>query len=365
MRALFLTGAVAGVLAATSFAGPAVAAGSWHIQADPTSLPAPELAGAACPSPTSCFVVGNFGAAPIDHLLEHWNGTKWTVVHTPTGYDNHDSEFNGISCSSPDACTAVGDDVDGNNFVHALIDRWNGHTWTFQKAPMIDQAWSVACPTATSCYVTTGSLVGVIAHWNGSAWSQQTIPSGFAASGDVACASDTSCWAIGVQNRSTATLVHWNGARWSVQSIAPVPGGRAIGMDAVGCSSVNNCFLVGSSFVNGDPSSDRRLVERWNGSTWSIVFTPLPSGATGGGFDAVACRTGGSCLIAGGYNPTASNTRTLVERWNGSAFVIEPTPNQGDSSFAAAACDPVKSCIAVGAGTDRFDNPTQLIERNP
>ncbi len=285
----------------------------------------------------------------------------------PSELDSVYDRFTGVACSSPTACTLVGwswPDI-GDGKTTPLINRWNGTKWsqqraTFPKSSTEGSFGSVACPTATSCYA-TGSFgwpwVSVIEHWNGTKWTSQALPAGTngADLGGITCLSNTYCTAVGSRN-GHAVILHWNGSKWAAQPAQAVPGSRPSGLSSVGCLAAANCFAAGSS-SNSSGGDTRRLVEHWNGKTWSIVFTPLPAGTSSDAlFNAVACRRGGTCILAGGQ---------LMERWNGKAFVIETIPKRASDGLAGAACDPVIGgrCIAVGVTGNQFGEPIPLALR--
>jgi hypothetical protein len=41
-------------------------------------------------------------------LVEHWNGSKWSVQATPNPSSASSSQLEGISCTSATRCTAAG-----------------------------------------------------------------------------------------------------------------------------------------------------------------------------------------------------------------------------------------------------------------
>src|SRR4051794_21031217 len=53
---------------------------------------------------------------------------------------------------------------------------------------------------------------------------------------------------------------------------------------SVSCSSAEMCMAVGSRLGNGN---NRSLAEKWNGTSWTIIPTARPRGATGTYFYAV------------------------------------------------------------------------------
>src|SRR5690242_15468802 len=85
----------------------------WRIQ--PTKLPtgakSAGLAGVSCPSATACTAVGSTPGTTPDtsvNLAESWNGTSWRVQAVPAPKGSTSSLLSGVSCTSPNACTAVG-----------------------------------------------------------------------------------------------------------------------------------------------------------------------------------------------------------------------------------------------------------------
>jgi hypothetical protein len=112
-------------------------------------------------------------------------------------------------------------------------------------------------------------------------WAVQPVPAPPLASGQltaVSWASREHCVAVGSftdRVLSSATLGEiWNGSRWRITTptnAAAVPGELA----GVSCVSRTACTAVGSSFP---PFEVLPLIERWNGSVWTIQTEPSVSG---------------------------------------------------------------------------------------
>ena len=119
---------------------------TWTLQAmpKPARSGAAGLGGVSCPRVADCFAVGGAGTGT---LVEHWDGRSWQIQDSGTG--RHGS-LGSVSCSGPDACTAVG--FTGTH--QLLAERWDGKRWTLQHPP---SRWespflsSVSCPSATDC----------------------------------------------------------------------------------------------------------------------------------------------------------------------------------------------------------------------
>src|SRR5262249_42501253 len=69
-------------------------------------------------------------------LIEHWNGTKWSIVSSPNPGSSYDNLFGVTAISARDAW-AVGfyrDDGD-SNATSLLIEHWDGQQWKVVSSP--------------------------------------------------------------------------------------------------------------------------------------------------------------------------------------------------------------------------------------
>src|SRR5262249_37758879 len=142
-----------------------------------------QLAGVSCPSASSCTGGGNFtrGSGVAVTLAEHWDGRRWAIQAPPSPRGARLSVLLSVACSSPSACTAVGQAVSNQGASVPLAERWNGTRWRIQATP-IPQAGggflnSVACVSASACTAVGSSNSGTLAeHWNGTRWRIQATP---------------------------------------------------------------------------------------------------------------------------------------------------------------------------------------------
>src|SRR5690242_7134762 len=113
-------------------------------------------------------------------------------------------------------------------------------------------------------------------------------------------------------------------AAWGLQApaIPQVPNGQ---LAAVNCTSTSACTAVGD-FTNGS-GTQVTLAERWNGTSWSTQATPAPTGATAAQLSAVRCPSSTSCVAVGFYDDNSGNRLTLAQRWNGTSWSNQSTPN--------------------------------------
>jgi hypothetical protein len=322
--------AMGGTTVAATGASAAVAAASgWSIQTTPNPTGGSDvvLNGVSCASATACTAVGG-PAQPATTgvtLAERWNGSKWSIQHTPNPAGGSNSLLQGVSCTSATACTAVGGSSNGTTMV-TLAERWNGTAWSIQHTPnpagsSFTFLYGVSCTSASACTAVGTSSSGTLAErWNGTKWSIQHTPNPAGSNSllqGVSCASATACTAVGSTSTSTTTVTlaeRWNGTAWSIQHTPNPAGAQGSGLGAVSCASASACIAVGA--YNTGPTSGGSLAERWNGTAWSIQHTPNPAGAPVSLLNGVSCASATACTAAGGYNNGTAGV-TLAERWSG------------------------------------------------
>jgi hypothetical protein len=340
---------------------------AWHRQATPSPTGTSVLIGVACASGTACTAVGYTPTAQTPAAVaEQWNGSTWKAESAPSPLGAASSNFNGVACAAPSACIAVGGTTSRARAQVSLAERWDGHSWRIQPIPSPASGGvliGVSCASASACtavgaaHPNAPGATTLAERWNGTRWSIQATPgpAGVAAAAlvGVSCTSGSACMAAGTAFNSSGSPMglfseRWDGTRWHLQT-APMPTGSAGSFFAgVACTSPSACIAVGArTDSSGNPVGT--LAERWNGTRWSIQLTPNPP--PGGVLAAVSCRSMTACTAAGNLNGTASaGTTTLVERWNGSAWAVQPTPklSAGQGSFFNGVACKASACTAVG-----------------
>lgn len=210
-------------------------------------------------------------------------------------------------------------------------------------------------------------------------WTPRTLPQPPGSGGghealDVSCVEADRCIAVG-ENRSLAvgtdvTLAEaWDGTEWTAME-TPNPPGLDEGwlhewyavLTGVSCASADDCLAVGRY---RDPSeSVKPLTEHWDGSEWELLPAPIPNGAVGGQLNGVSCTSATACTAVGSSDGGGVR-RSLVERWDGGSWTIQPAPSPGAASgsqLLSVSCSTVSSCTAVGFNRG-FEEETTLAER--
>jgi len=124
-------------------------------------------------------------------LIEHWNGTTWSIVvgNSPGTAGNN---LTGVSAIATNNVWAVGNDTNSTG-PHAtyttLVEHWNGTKWSIVASPVVGTSDLIGGIAATSAsdlwlvgrYTTdpdpaSGTYLTLIEHWNGTAWSVVASP---------------------------------------------------------------------------------------------------------------------------------------------------------------------------------------------
>jgi hypothetical protein len=100
--------------------------------------------------------------------------------------------------------------------------------------------------------------------------------------------------------------------------------------------------------------------------SWAIQATPNPAGATSSVLSGVSCTAATACTAVGYYGNSSGTQVTLAERWNGSSWAIQPTPNPAgatSSVLSGVTCTAATACTAVGDYYNTAGTQVTLAER--
>jgi len=251
-----------------------------------------ELTGVAVLSDTDVWVVG--------HDLLHYDGSRWRVFQPPPPPAPGDvvAGFNDVTAIAPDDVWAAGTEVTVSGHTRGIVAHWNGGAWSIVDTPATNSGWSSALQAIDARSRDdiwavgargTGSAPAVgdaalALHWNGSRWA--VVPIG--ADGtlyDIAVVGRDAAWAVGEARgtplgQSVSVIERWNGTRWRA---FPHHIGQAVVLHGVSASSPTDVWAVGG-----------RVVVHFDGSRWTraaalrggsdllgVVATPRAATAVG------------------------------------------------------------------------------------
>ena len=144
-------------------------------------------------SSNDVWVVGSYQASPgatYQTLVEHWDGTQWSIIASPN-VGTFGSGLSGVSVVSANNIWAVGSyAIDGVGTSQTLVEHWNGTKWSVVSSPNVgsssNQLAAIAAIAAHNIwalgYSTSGSPPNpttqtLIEHWDGTQWSVTPSPS--------------------------------------------------------------------------------------------------------------------------------------------------------------------------------------------
>jgi len=278
------------------------------------------LEGVATVSTNNVWAVGFIGGFNEGQtLIEHWTGAAWTIVPSPS--PDPSDVLNSVAVVSANDIWAVGSFTNynnPNNSYGGLIEHWNGTTWSVVSNPSTQGLSGVTALTSNNVWAVGGSQV---LHWNGSKWSivpsPQGVNGGYNQLYAVTALSASDIWAVGTRTVFTGDgdfsyftqTEHWNGTSWSSLDGADPNGGGSDYLFGVAALSHNDVWAVG--YAQG-----LSIVEHWTGSYWNLVSNPNPS-ATQDSLQAATAIPATGDVWAIGYEAGSTAYQTLIEQCQG------------------------------------------------
>jgi hypothetical protein len=197
---------------------------------------------------------------------------------------------------------------------------------------------------------------------------------------DIVAISPGDVWAVGGYNKTVqgqvityAFSMHWDGSTWTD---VPTPQPSACpsctnvtlwGVDANGPDDVWACGHKNVQAADGFLGT-HILVMHWDGSSWTVMNTPIQNGASGDLLWAVEAIAPDDVWFFGEniYQGPSSPDLAIALHWNGSNFEFKPVPSvnpqtsgfgDGNGLRAGSALSPT-DIWAVGAASDGDSMPS-------
>ena len=312
---------------------------------DPPGLVA-TLTSVSCAVSGSCTVAGYLGRPPavgrsgtgVDNqgLVLEEDHDEWTAVNTPPPASDPSAsvELQGVACTGPEDCVAVGDFVSGadppstgvRGRTGLIVTEASG-VWTPLVAP--------SPPESTTLAGSTGAELSA-----------------------VSCASPVMCTAVGTylasESEQAGSILVSGPGGWTAAS-APLPaGGDSVdSLNSLSCIDPQTCTAVGSFDADGGP---RSLILTESNGRWSAMSGP--HAALVNGIYGVACVTPGDCTAVGiELNARYAQLGILLKESSG-RWRDAPAPSpigasaSVDSGFgttlSSVSCPTSRVCVAVG-----------------
>ena len=301
-------------------------------------------------------------------------GDGWSIVTSPDRPWQTPNYLNSVTCLSAVDCWAVGY-YHVSSAQQTLVQHWDGAAWGVVDSPNTSATQhnylsEVACVSASDCwavgrYYTGTAYQTLIERWDGESWAIVGSPNANTITGalenvlsGVTCVSASECWAVGyaytgdtVEGVSAGvyqTLIErWDGSSWTIVS-SPTAAGSSL-LNAVKCVAASDCWAVGYYYTESGVSQN--LIERWDGESWSIADSADTSAEQGNFLHDITCVSASDCWTVGYYADYSDGIRyqTLTTRWDGRSWAVVSSPNTtGHNVLATVACVSTSDCWAIG-----------------
>lgn len=341
----------------------------WNIVPSPSVPAGSALKGIVALSDNDAWAVGS---QSNQMLIEHWNGTQWSIVSSPTISGGCYNSLESVATISSTSVWAVGACTGST-----LIEHWNGVQWSIvpSPSPYVDNVLTAVTAISDSDvwaigYGANGSG-SLTEHWDGTSWTVVPSPepnSGPGASNElygVAAISTSDVWAVGetgITRYTQGFLLHWDGTSWNVVSSPTPPNSSATSLEAVTALSTNNVWAVGINYLSSGSVTEGTLMEHWDGVSWSIVSSPNRD--VFNDLYGVTALSSTNIWAVGYSTASYAPEVTLIEQWNGTSWNIVSSPNADtDNELHAATSVSDGRVWAVGYSFSSTTAASPLIEQ--
>jgi hypothetical protein len=380
-----------------------------------------DIGSIACPGASTCIATGDYNVGSYAHrqglLLTGSRliraGFPWgaTAMPLPSGVNPTDiSQLSSITCPTASRCLVSGSYTDAAGNSHGLLITGSEFSWSAIRAPQPADQWGrIACPAIQGCVATGGDYTNsanghqdvVMLEESGNSWNSIKIPLPPNAApahiqniglGDVACASVSSCVAIGsyvANSRSvrkgddevglllTDTRGRWTAAKVLVAQHLPTS--YSTTFDSVACNAIPECVIAGTYTSSSGYRHAMLVTESRAG--WRAMRAPLPPGADPrypSSVGNVVCSAV-TCFAAGDYTDVHGYDRWMIITGSGTSWSTAEVPmpagakvgrvvNRGryemglsTGGLSSAACPTRSTCVFTGSYTDSSGHGQALL----
>ena len=286
------------------------------------------LLGVSDPSPGDAWAVGYYVDANYRQrvLVEHWDGVRWSVVPAPSPGVSQNILY-GVTALSDDDVWAVGGQEDAFSRWHTLIEHWDGTRWSVVQAPDPGNGGNLlygVSSTPSGGVYAVGQQAGnsfpshvLLEQLSGNQWLELPSPTDASATLTplgIGAARSGLLTVVGQRetNASPNTTLAAVGARFTL-NVAPTPNRGTGENDLFGVATdAEGTTWAGGWYLDPASGNDKTLMLKSVGGHWALVASPNPSNAGSNGFAGLAAVPGGGVWAVGVSSDLAGNAQNLI-----------------------------------------------------
>jgi hypothetical protein len=275
----------------------------------------------------------------------------WVIYESPnSGQTNF---LTGVTALSASEAWAVGYAYDANSQQSVITQHWGGASWSAVTSPNPGTAQecgdtsyagnalaSVDAISASDVWA-VGHICGpgtsrtLAIHWDGNGWSVVPSPNKSLLDDSelsaVSAVASNDIWAVGnyqvaFQYQWETFIEHWDGTAWSIVPSPNPSGSQVTYLTGVSALSANDVWAVGYSHGGARP-----LIEHWDGANWNIVAAPYPAGSDFNGLYGVKAISPNDVWAVGyqNVNNAGQAGQGLILHWDGNSWKAIESPIAG------------------------------------
>jgi hypothetical protein len=280
------------------------------------------LLGVSMPAPGKAWAVGFYesGSFAQNTLIEHFSGGTWSVVPSPNPSKKHNILYGVVAISDSDVW-AVGAHQDASGVWHTLTEHWDGSSWSV--IPSVDVGssgnhfYAVKANASNDVYAVGQSAsagfpnTALIEHWDGRSWSVVASPADAATALPLGVtATSSSLTVVGQQETDTAPYTTYvaSGALGPL-TIQNTPNVALAENDLFGATTAvdGSTWAVGWALDIAAGVHAPLILQRVNG-VWSVVANPgFPN--LDSGLESITAVPGGGLWAVGVTTSTGTNSQ--------------------------------------------------------